>query len=500
MTKMHGLDNLLELKGRISMASPSKDAWHLTNILDSNKGGSFYWSLTIMATIGGFLFGYDLSNIGSALNFVPYHLGSFALGYLVAGSSLGAAIGALAAGPITDAWGRKSLLIMDSAIYAVGALLSAFTVNAFMLLASRTLIGLAIGADSAIATVYIAEYAPKARRGSLAILQQWMITVGIFVAYIVGIVVFSLFPHQATTIDWRLILGLGAIPGFIGLIYRVHMPESPRWLLEHNQLARLQKVLGLLGIEASLDDLRRTRNHQRDKADRNSRHVTPGMRYALLVAGVFMVFQQITGINIPLSYGPKILKPYFTSGHVTMVHAAVSGIEATLVLATVNMAATYIGFRLIDNWGRRRISRVGYGGMAIFMIIAALVLLYLGGLARVITLLIALAGFIVFFAFGVGGTGWIIQGEYFPTAQRGRMAAVVAFADWIANFIIVEAFPVLQKGLGLAAVMLVFALVSILAVVFISRWMPESKGLSVEEIVGRFERITENGGHPQNDP
>ncbi|MCL4493942.1 MAG: sugar porter family MFS transporter [Firmicutes bacterium] len=477
------------------MASHVKEAWRLTETLDKHKGGSFYWSLTIMATIGGFLFGYDLSNIGSALNFVPYHLGSFALGYLVAGSSLGAAIGALAAGPVTDAWGRKSLLILDAAIYAAGALLSAFTVNAFMLLASRTLIGLAIGADSAIATVYIAEYAPKARRGSLAILQQWMITVGIFMAYIVGIVVFSLLPNQATTLDWRLILGLGAVPAIIGLIYRMHMPESPRWLLQHGQLERLRQVLRLLGIEASMEDLRQARKNQSDDKGQTPKRITPGMRYALLVAGVFMIFQQITGINIPLTYGPKILKPYFASGHVTAVHAAVSGIEATLVLATVNMAATYIGFRLIDSWGRRRISRVGFAGMAVFMVLAALALTNLGGIARVVTLLSMLAGFIVFFAFGVGGTGWIIEGEYFPTALRGRMAALVAFIDWTANFVIVEAFPVLQKGIGLTGVMLLFAILSVLAVGFISRWMPETKGLSVEEITDQFDRIADSRSH-----
>jgi MFS family permease len=117
-------------------------------------------------------FGYDTSNIGSALGFIPYHLSSFWTGYLVAGASLGAGAGALIAGPLTDHFGRKTLLITDAAIYAIGALLSAFTVNAFMLLSSRTLIGLAIGADSAIATAYIAEFAPRERRGQLSIIQQ----------------------------------------------------------------------------------------------------------------------------------------------------------------------------------------------------------------------------------------------------------------------------------------------------------------------------------------
>lgn len=123
--------------------------------------------------------GYDTSNIGAALNFIPYHLNAFGSGYLVAGASLGAAAGVLLAGPLSDRFGRKSLLIADALICAIGAILSAVTWHVAVLLTARTLIGLAIGADSAIATAYIAEYAPANRRGSLSMLQQWMITVGI---------------------------------------------------------------------------------------------------------------------------------------------------------------------------------------------------------------------------------------------------------------------------------------------------------------------------------
>jgi MFS family permease len=127
--------------------------------LDSSSMTGLYWYLALLACIGGFLFGYDTAVIGSVLDFIPYKLSPFWTGYLVAGASLGAAVGALAAGPLTDKLGRKSLLMADASIYAVGALLSAVTVNAFMLISSRTLIGLAVGADSAIATAYIAEFA-----------------------------------------------------------------------------------------------------------------------------------------------------------------------------------------------------------------------------------------------------------------------------------------------------------------------------------------------------
>ena len=164
------------------------------------KPSAFYWQLTILATLGGFLFGYDTSNIGSALNFVPYHLHGLAQGYLVSGASLGAAAGAILAGPTSDRFGRKPLLIVDAGIYAAGAILSAVTPDAAVLLIARTLIGLAIGADSAIATAYIAEYAPKDRRGSLSMLQQWMITVGILVSYIVALIIFSAFPGSAASV------------------------------------------------------------------------------------------------------------------------------------------------------------------------------------------------------------------------------------------------------------------------------------------------------------
>src|SRR3981081_892544 len=169
--------------------------------LNSAATTSFYWYLALLACIGGFLFGYDTAVIGSVLDFIPYHLSDFAKGYLVAGASIGAAVGALAAGPLTDRFGRKSLLIADAGIYAVGAILSAVTVNAFMLLSSRTLIGLAIGADSAIAPSYIATSAPRSRRGQLSIIQQWMITVGILVSYIVAVIILKVAPHSAGGLD-----------------------------------------------------------------------------------------------------------------------------------------------------------------------------------------------------------------------------------------------------------------------------------------------------------
>jgi sugar porter (SP) family MFS transporter len=471
--------------------------------LDQRVPTSFYWSLTLLATLGGFLFGYDTANIGSALPFVPYSLNGFALGYLVAGASLGAAAGALLAGPLADRFGRKSLLVTTALVYAIGAILSAFTPNAAVLLAARTLIGLAIGADSAIATAYIAEYAPRNRRGALSMLQQWMITVGIVGAFIVALIILWLLPHSASTLDWRLILGLGAVPALIGLALRARMPESPRWLLRHERYEHTQQALGKLGIEASVEDVRYTARElaaadQRGQQTRR-RNWTKGVKRALIVVCVFFIFQQISGINVPLYYGPKLLGPLFQAGN-SKVASTMSGVEVTTIIAAVNVIATYFAFRWIDKLGRRKLSVGGYAGMAASAVAAGIGLMLLSGTVEIIVVMIALNAFIASFAIGVGGTGWLLQGEVFPTAVRGQAAAIAASVDWVANFALIEVFPVWQTGIGLGWIMICFAALCLLAIAFINRYLPETKNRSVEEITRIFEQEAAGTGQSASGP
>jgi sugar porter (SP) family MFS transporter len=459
--------------------------------LDGQVPSRFYWQLTLLATIGGFLFGYDTANIGAALTVLPYHLSDLASGYLVAGASLGAAAGALAAGPLTDRFGRRSLLIIDAMIYAVGALLSALTPNVGLLLFARTLIGLAIGADSAIATAYIAEYAPSNRRGALGMLQQWMITVGILFSYLVALVIFRVWPHSASSADWRWIFGLGALPAIIGVVLRFEMPESPRWLLRKEKWEAAQHAFGKLGTEVSIAELQRT-GEKLDEAEqheerRRAHAWTPGVRRALGVVCGFFIFQQITGINVPLYYGPKLLGSYFQSGNST-VDATIAGVEVTLIMTAVNVAATYFAFRLIDKAGRRKLAIGGFTGMAIAALIAAVGIGLLTGVPRLVVAMIGLDAFIAAFAIGVGGTGWLIQGEYFPTVVRGQAAAIGAAVDWMANFALIEAFPAWQRSIGLGWVLVCFSALAVMAVLFVLTFLPETKGLSVEEITAMFEQ------------
>jgi MFS transporter, SP family, arabinose:H+ symporter len=479
------------------MAQPGMTSNVLTT-LDERSPTSFYWQLTLLATLGGFLFGYDTSNIGSALNFVPYGLHGLALGYLVSGASLGAAAGAILGGPASDFFGRRALLIVDAGIYAAGAILSAVTPDAAVLLFARTLIGLAIGADSAIATAYIAEYAPKERRGSLTMLQQWMITVGILVAYIIGLIIFSVFPGSAASVGWRLVLGLGAVPALIGLVLRTAMPESPRWLLRHGRYDDVRKAMRALGAgDVSEEEVRRAAGiiERAEGSSRQQRRMawTPGVLRALAVVSVFFVFQQITGINVPLYYGPHLLGPIFSGAHASLVATTVAGVEVTAIMTSVNVASTYLGFRWIDKLGRRKLAIGGYAGMIVFALVAALGLAALSGTARLVVIMIGLDFFIASFAIGVGGTGWTLQGEVFPTAVRGQAAAFCAMIDWLANFALIEVFPVWQNAISLGGVVVCFAALAFLAIVFVYRFLPETKGLPVEEIVQVFERQQRTG-------
>jgi sugar porter (SP) family MFS transporter len=482
------------------MAQPTRSAGNsVLTALDGQKSTAFLFRLTLLATLGGFLFGYDTSNIGSALNFVPYNLKGLAEGYLVSGASLGAAAGAILAGPIADRFGRKGLLIADAGIYAVGSILSAVTPDAATLLIARTLIGLAIGADSAIATAYIAEYAPKDRRGGLSLLQQWMITVGILVAYLIAWLIFGLWPNSAASVGWRLILGLGAVPALLGLALRTTMPESPRWLLRHGKYDQLRSALSILGVKDVSDEDIQAAAQTIEKVEggdskaQRRKNWTPGVRRALVVVCVFFIFQQITGINVPLYYGPHLLGPIFAGAHASLVKTTVAGVQVTAIMTAVNVASTYLGFRWIDKFGRRKLSMGGYTGMVVFALIAAAGLAFTSGTFRLVVIMVGLDGFIASFAVGVGGTGWTLQGEVFPTAVRGQAAAFAAMIDWLANFLIIEIFPVSQNAISLGGVLVVFAGLCALAIVFIWKFLPETKGLPVEDIIQLFDEQAKKG-------
>ena len=176
------------------------------------------------------------------------------------------------------------------------------------------------------------------------------------------------------------------------------------------------------------------------------------------------------------------------------VNAAVAGVEVTAILGAVNVVATYFAFRWIDKLGRRPLAIWGYVGMTVFILVAALGVAYLAGIPQVVLVMVGFSFFISSFAIGVGGTGWLIQGEVFPTAVRGQAAAIGACVDWLANYALIEAFPAWHNAIGLGWVMVCFAVLCVVAIGFVYKFLPETKGLSVEQAVQVYEREAEGSG------
>ena len=200
----------------------------------------------------------------------------------------------------------------------------------------------------------------------------------------------------------------------------------------------------------------------------------------------FFVFQQITGINIPFYYGPRLLSDFFDGPSNSDVESAMAGLQAAAILGAVNVVATYFGFRYIDRLGRRKLALGGFAGMAVFMLVAAIATAWLTGVPETVMVMVGFSFFITSFAIGVGGTGWLIQGEVFPTAVRGRAAAIAASVNWLANFALIVTYPTLNSAFGLAWVMVLFVVLALLAMAFVWRFLPETKNLSVEEVVARL--------------
>ncbi len=453
--------------------------------LDNNKNrNSQIFMLVLLATLGGFLYGYDQSDIGSVLLFIPYYKNAsvFVVGYIASGALLGAALGAFSAALLLDRYGRKSFLIADIAIYAVGIILSVATINVVMLMVARTVVGFAIGADSAVATAYISEFTPKSRRGRSGAMQQYMIILGIFLSFLVAMVTFLIIPKFAYTIDWRIILGLAIIPAIIALIIRVKMPESPRWLILKKNYEKTKKALKKFGIDAKDEDIDYTYNVI-IKDENVAGKFDNGSKRALLIAGLFMIFYIANGVNIPLIYGPYII----SSLHIfpSVSNSAISNaysIGATAILVAIMLIATYYGMISIDKYGRRKLALIGFAGMGISDLIGGI--LYLVNID--IGLLLGLAGYLIFFGIGGGVVAWLIQGEYFPTVSRGLFSAITALIDWTTSFVVDEIFPDMKTVLGLGNSVIAFAIVSFIALITLYYIMPETLGLSVEEISKMF--------------
>ncbi len=426
------------------------------------------------AALGGLLFGYDTGVISGALLFLrtAFHLSPLMMGVVTSIALAGAAIGAAGAGRLADRHGRRPILLATAAIFVVGGLVSALAGSLGVLLCGRLLVGIGIGGASMLTPLYLAEIAPAARRGALVSFSQLAVTVGILVSYLVG---YALSDAGA----WRWMLGLGAVPGVILAVGMLLLPETPRWLAGHGHVDRAQAALRRLrgpsvDLAAEMAQLRADLVAPVRRLPQ-SRLSHAAARLPLIVGIGLAVFQQVTGINTVIYFAPVIFQAAGLS-------SASAAILATAGIGVVNVAMTLVAIRLVDRVGRRVLLLSGLGGMGISLCLLALAFLLGHGSSVGWLTAASLTAYVGCFAIGLGPVFWLLISEIFPLALRGRGMSAATIANWVANLVVALTFLDLVRVLGRPGVFFVYAALTFGALVFSSLLVPETRGLSLEDV------------------
>jgi sugar porter (SP) family MFS transporter len=434
-----------------------------------------FYLIAAVAALGGLLFGYDTGVISSALLFIRQvmSLSPTMQGIVVAIALAGAAIGAAMAGYLSDRAGRRRIILGAGLLFIAGAVISALAQGVTVLLIGRFLVGLAIGVASMLTPLYLAEIAPTHQRGAIVSLNQLCITGGILVSYLVG------FAFAGVSGGWRWMLALGVLPGIVLSAGMLVLPESPRWLAGHNRLRDagivLRQLRGDIDVDDELRALRTDLAREGRHLARASELLAPRLRRPLIIGVGLAMFQQITGINTVIYFAPTIFQSAGLS-------SAATSILATVGVGVVNVGLTIASIRLIDRLGRRRLLLWSLSGMTVTLLVLSGAFLAgtSGQLAWIAVL--SVAAYVGFFAIGLGPVFWLLIAEIFPLALRGRAMSLATVANWGFNLIVSATFLDLVSVLGGAGVFLVYAILSIVAVVFVASIVPETRGRSLEQI------------------
>jgi sugar porter (SP) family MFS transporter len=427
--------------------------------------------------LGGLLFGYDTGVISGALLFIPndFKLSPFLQGAIVGALLLGAALGSAVAGRISDAVGRKRLIIGAGVIFTGGALLAALAPSVGILIAARFILGLAVGSAALAVPIYLSEIAPTDIRGAIASLNQLMIVTGILAAFIVNAIL-------ASSENWRLMLGLAAVPSVMLLIGMIFMPETPRYLVHTGEEEEAREVLEELpGDEQPKERIEEIREVDQEETDSGLRALfrEKWVRPALIVAIGLAVFQQLVGINTIIYYAPTTLT--------NVGFGDSAAIYANLIIGVINVGMTVIAIRIIDRVGRKPMLLAGVCGMVASLVVLGIANAVLakphhpGDPAAIITL-ITLATFIASFAATWGPVVWVMLPEVLPLSVRGTAMGVAVCLQWLANFAVAQTFPLFLSSFGTSASFLIYAGLGVLAGLFVVRFVTETKGRSLEEI------------------
>lgn len=433
-----------------------------------------YW-ITFVAINGGLLFGLNMAGIAGATDMIKgeFSLTDSGLGTVAALLTIGCLIGALFTGNFTEKYGRKNVMIFTAVVYIISALGSALSTSSVMLTVFRVLSGLAVGATSVVGPMYISEISPAHRRGTLVSMNQFAITIGIVLAYVIDYLVMDLGDDS-----WRYML---AVPAVFGVIYLILLltsfPKSPRWLLSKYRRAEavavLEKIGGKALIEKELPEMEQSVLAEQGKQKVKFSELFRGKTGKIVLIGTLIAaLQQITGINAVIMFSPDIFQVAGSAKGDSMMQAMIVGL--------VNFLMTIVAIWLVDRKGRKTLLLWGSVGMIISL--AYLTFEFARPVQNGAGVLIALLVYISFFSASFAPVMWVIISEIYPNRIKGVAMSFSTAVSWLCTFLTVYFAPVIQGTLGLHYLFAIFGIFSIIAFIFVKIWIPETKGKSLEQI------------------
>jgi sugar porter (SP) family MFS transporter len=417
--------------------------------------------------LGGYLFGFDFAVISGALPFLQkqFLLDAYWEGFTTGSLALGAIIGCLVAGSVSDRWGRRPGLLLAAAFFAVSSLAMAIAPTRDIFLISRFCAGIGVGMASMLSPMYIAEISPAHLRGRMVAINQLTIVIGILITNLVN---YSLRNHGVDA--WRWMFGLGFIPSGLFFLGALWLPESPRWLVKAKKDERAKQVLQKIGdvgfaseslveIEKSLVGIAKS-----NFADVFKKGVLP----AVIVGIGLAMFQQLCGINTVFNYAPKIFESIGASQDDQLLQ--------TVFIGGVNLVFTILAMLLVDRLGRKPLMLIGAGGLAIIYI--AVVQLLAAKSAGVSWFLLAAIGT---YGLSLAPVTWVLISEIFPNKVRGEATSIAVLSLWLAYFVLVFTFPILFDMLKDKS-FYIYSAVCLLGFLFILFKVKETKGKTLEEL------------------
>ncbi len=433
-----------------------------------------YW-ITFVAINGGLLFGLNMAGIAGATDMIKaeFSLTDSGLGTVAALLTIGCLIGALFTGNFTERFGRKNVMIFTAVVYVISALGSALSESSLMLTIFRVLSGLAVGATSVVGPMYISEISPAAKRGTLVSMNQFAITIGIVVAYVIDFLVMDWGENS-----WRYMLAVPAVFGVIYLIFLLSsFPQSPRWLLSkyrrNDAIKVLEKIGGKAIIETELPEMEQAILAEQGKQKVKISELFRGKTGKIVLIGTLIAaLQQITGINAVIMFSPDIFQVAGSAKGDSMMQAMIVGL--------VNFLMTIVAIWLVDRKGRKTL--LLWGAVGMIFSLAYLIWEFSKPVQFGAGVLVALLVYISFFAASFAPVMWVIISEIYPNRIKGLAMSFSTAVSWMCTFLTVYFAPVIQGTLGLNYLFGIFGLFSIIAFVFVKIWIPETKGKSLEQI------------------